>query len=180
VVGIVFPMSERKPLGVSWESWVERQIREGIDDGAFANLSGAGKPIAGLDEPHDEEWWVKEKLRREEVAFLPPTLAIKRELQEAKALIATAVSEPEVIQLIDDINARIREVNSRATAGPPSTTMPLDKAKTLETWRASQPSETDPIETATADPAHIEFLDPTKARRRGRWRLGMRRAALNR
>jgi Domain of unknown function (DUF1992) len=131
-------VSERKPPGVTWESWVERQIREGMDQGAFDKLEGAGKPIAGLDEPHDEEWWVKEKLRREEVAFLPPTLVIKRELQDAKVAIAASDDEAVVRVLIADINARIREVNSKATSGPPSTTMTLNVEETVERWRASR------------------------------------------
>jgi hypothetical protein len=135
-------VSERKPPGVTWESWVERQIREGMDQGAFDRLEGAGKPIAGLDEPHDEEWWVKEKLRREEVAFLPPTLAIKRELQDAKAAIAASTDEAEVRVLIGDINARIRQVNSTATSGPPSTTMTLNVEETVAHWRAAQASAT--------------------------------------
>jgi Domain of unknown function (DUF1992) len=37
-------MTERKPPGVSWESWFEEQIRRAREDGAFDNLPGAGKP----------------------------------------------------------------------------------------------------------------------------------------
>lgn len=31
-------MSERKPPGLSWESWIDKQIREAEERGAFANL----------------------------------------------------------------------------------------------------------------------------------------------
>ncbi len=37
-------MTGRKPPGVSWESWTERKIREGIERGEFDGLPGAGKP----------------------------------------------------------------------------------------------------------------------------------------
>jgi epoxide hydrolase len=37
-----FPMTERKPPGVRWESFVERQIREGMKNGGFADLPGHG------------------------------------------------------------------------------------------------------------------------------------------
>jgi len=37
-------VTERKPPGVSWESWLEEQIRRAREDGAFDNLVGAGKP----------------------------------------------------------------------------------------------------------------------------------------
>ena len=70
-------MTERKPTGVSWESWTERQIEQGRRAGLFEGLDGAGRPIEGLDGPHDEEWWVKAKLRREEIAYLPPTIAVR-------------------------------------------------------------------------------------------------------
>ena len=38
-------MTERKPPGVSWESWFEEQIRQAQEAGAFENLPGAGKPL---------------------------------------------------------------------------------------------------------------------------------------
>ena len=37
----------------SWEARVERLIREAQERGEFDNLPGAGKPIEGLDKPHD-------------------------------------------------------------------------------------------------------------------------------
>ena len=52
-------MTERKPPGVGFETWVERQIREATERGEFDNLPGAGKPVADLDKPHDELWWIK-------------------------------------------------------------------------------------------------------------------------
>src|SRR5215218_2217953 len=66
-------MTERKPPGVGFETWVERQLREAAERGAFDDLPGAGKPIPDLDKPHDELWWVKQKLRDEGLAWLPPT-----------------------------------------------------------------------------------------------------------
>ena len=83
-------MTERKPPGASWESWVEQKIRAGMEDGAFEKLPGKGKPIPGLTEAHDDDWWVKDKLRRERVSFLPPTLAVRKELDDARLRIAAA------------------------------------------------------------------------------------------
>ena len=78
-------MNEHKPPGLSWESWAERQIEEGRRAGLFDGLDGEGKPIDGLDGPHDEEWWVKAKLRREEIDYLPPTIAIRGQRDAAVA-----------------------------------------------------------------------------------------------
>src|SRR4029450_12410344 len=46
---------------------------------------GAGKPIPDLDKPHDELWWIKRKLRDEELASLPPTIALRKHAEEAMA-----------------------------------------------------------------------------------------------
>src|SRR5687767_10037500 len=97
-------MTERKPAGVSWATWIDRQIREGMDRGAFDELPGHGKPIADVDRPHDELWWVRQKLQREGVSYLPPTLAVRKELEDARAQIAAAASEAEVRQIVEDIN----------------------------------------------------------------------------
>src|SRR5262249_62272694 len=49
-------MTERKPPGTSWETWIEAQIRVAMEQGAFDNLPGAGKPLPNLDQ--DPDWWV--------------------------------------------------------------------------------------------------------------------------
>src|SRR5215468_8961850 len=41
-------MTERKPSGMSWETWIEAQIRVAREEGAFDNLPGAGKPLHNL------------------------------------------------------------------------------------------------------------------------------------
>lgn len=128
-------MTERKPPGVNWESWIDRVIREGRDRGEFDNLPGAGRPLPDLDKPRDEMWWVKQLLRRENVAFTPPTLAIRKELEDAMELIAQQGSEDEVRSIIAAINTRIREVNSSPSSGPPSSVMPLDVDETVRKWR---------------------------------------------
>ncbi|WP_078653802.1 DUF1992 domain-containing protein [Streptomyces catenulae] len=86
-------MTERKPPGVDFESWIDRQIREAQERGDFAGLPGVGKPLPGLDRPYDELWWVKEKMAREDLSFLPPSLALRKEAEEAAQAAADAPSE---------------------------------------------------------------------------------------
>src|SRR6185503_2943642 len=128
-------MTERKTPGVSWESWVEGQIGGGMERGEFDDLPGAGKPLRNIDEPHDEMWWLKEKLRRENVSFLPPALAVRRELEDALDRIAKADTESAVRQIVAVINERIVQVNSRATSGPPTSVMPLNVDRVIQEWR---------------------------------------------
>jgi hypothetical protein len=128
-------MSERKPAGVAWESWVEERIRESMDRGEFDDLPGAGKPLPNIDQPHDGMWWLKEKLRREKVSLLPPALAVRRELEDALERIAKADTESAVRQIVTAINERIVQVNSQTTSGLPTSVMPLNVDRVIQDWR---------------------------------------------
>jgi hypothetical protein len=131
-------MTERKPPGMSWETWIDRQVREGMERGEFDGLPGHGKPIKDLDRPRDELWWVRDKLRREGVEFLPPTLALRREVEIAREAIAAATTEAAVRDIVAAINAKIIKVNSTATSGPPSTVVKLDEEGEVRRWRESR------------------------------------------
>jgi hypothetical protein len=135
--------SKRKPKQATWESWVEQQIRIGIERGDFENLAGRGKPLEGIttsdrEVPRDEDWWLKAKLRRERLSYLPPTLALRKEVEEAVDAIARSSREDVVRRIVDDINDRIRDVNRRGAEGPPSSLMPLDVEAVVAKWRAQR------------------------------------------
>src|SRR4051794_1367521 len=119
-------MTERKPPFMSWESWTEQQIREAQERGEFDNLEGTGKPIIGVDEVPDDLWWVKKKLAREGVSVTPPTLAVRKARDDLLASIVHERSETKVRAALAALNERIREINRKVTAGPPSTVMLLD------------------------------------------------------
>ena len=131
-------MTERKPPGVSWETWIDRQIRQGMEQGDFDDLPGHGKPLRDIDQPRDELWWLRDKLRREDVDYLPPTLALRKEVEVARKAIAAAPTEAQVRRIVGDINTRIAAVNSRATAGPPSTVVKLDEEAEVRRWLEAQ------------------------------------------
>ena len=116
--------------------WVELQIRAGVENGLLDNLPGRGKPLEGIDSGHrDEDWWLKAKLRAERLSYLPTTLAVRKELEEARDAIANARSESTVRRIVAEINERIRSVNRRGADGPPSTVMPLDEETVVQKWR---------------------------------------------
>jgi DnaJ homologue, subfamily C, member 28, conserved domain len=128
-------MTERKPPGVGFETWVERQLREAAERGAFDDLPGAGKPIPDLDKPHDELWWVKQKLRREHFSYLPPTIVLRKRAEEALEAAARAGSEDAVRRIVAGINAKIIEGNRRAASGPPLNLAPFDVERVVRDWR---------------------------------------------
>src|SRR5436309_5531648 len=89
-------MTERKPPGRSWEWWLEEQIRQAREDGAFDNLDGAGKPLPDLDQGYDPDWWMKKLVRREQVSALPPALELLRKVETELARIWKSRDEAEV------------------------------------------------------------------------------------
>ncbi len=128
-------MVERKPPGMTFETWIDRQIREAQDRGAFDHLSGAGKPLPDLDRPRDPEWWTKSLMAREGISDLPTTLRVRKELEDALGEIAAADDEGTVRAIITAINGRIRDTNRLASSGPPSNLMPLDEEHVVSTWQ---------------------------------------------
>ena len=131
-------MTERKPPGIGFQSWVERQVQEAMERGEFDNLPGAGKPIADLDKPHDELWWVKDKLRRENLSYLPATLALRKEAEDALATALRARSEAQVRRILAAINRKIVDGNRKAASGPPLNLMPFDVERVVAAWRERQ------------------------------------------
>jgi len=119
---------------MTFETWVERQIREAQERGEFDNLPGAGKPIPGLD-ADDELWWVKQYLRRENLSYLPPTLALRKEVEQVLAAVARASSESAVREMVGAINGNIAAAIRTPLEGPPLNLMPLDVDRIVEAWR---------------------------------------------
>lgn len=126
----------RKPPAESWESFAERQIREAQEAGEFDSLEGSGRPLEDLDEPYDELWWVKRKLRREQLSFVPDAIAIRREAELVLDSLAEVPTEQEARALLLELNARIARTNAGTLAGPPTTLAPFDVEETLRRfWR---------------------------------------------
>lgn len=162
-------MTDRKPPGVSWESWIDRQIVEGSKNGVFDELEGRGRPIRDLDRPHDDDWWIRAKLAREDVAVTPPTIAIRQDRDASLERALAALDEAAVRAIIEDLNDRIRAVNRSATWGPPSSVAPLDVDSIVERWRTARPVESfDGLSAGLdldAEPDHATDAPVTRFRR---------------
>ncbi|MBE4737976.1 MULTISPECIES: DUF1992 domain-containing protein [Streptomyces] len=128
-------MTERKPPGVSFESFVDKQIRDAEARGDFKALPGAGRPLEGDDTTYDELWWIKRKMAREGMSVLPPTLALRKEAEDALATAAEAPSERVVRKILTEINAKIRDMMFRPPPGPPLGLKPYDVEEAVRQWR---------------------------------------------
>ncbi|WP_327270410.1 DUF1992 domain-containing protein [Streptomyces sp. NBC_01218] len=134
-------MTERKPPSVPFESWVDRQINEAEQRGDFASLPGFGKPLPGLERAYDEDWWIKDKMRREGLSVLPPALALRKEVEDVRRAVAGAVSERRVRELLVAVNEKIDEAVRMPPPGPPLTVGRFDVERAVEEWRTARAEE---------------------------------------
>ncbi|MET9060183.1 MULTISPECIES: DUF1992 domain-containing protein [Streptomyces] len=129
-------MTERKPPGVPFESWVDKQIRDAERRGEFDRLPGAGRPLPpGTDTTYDELWWIKRKMAREGLSVLPPTLALRKEAEDALAAAFAAPTERIVRKIITDVNVKLREMMYKPPPGPPLGMKPYDVEDVVRLWR---------------------------------------------
>lgn len=147
-------MTERKPANVSWESWIETQIREARERGEFDNLPGYGKPLADNTGDHDEMWWIRNWLKRENLSFTPPAIALRKAAEDLLASLGTFPTERGLRTALDELNTRIREMNrSPIIDGPPSNMMPLDIEPIVVRWRELRAAREEPAPPVVAAPA---------------------------
>ena len=162
-------MTERKPAGVSFESWVERQLREARERGSFDGLAGTGKPLPRTSA--DELAWVREKARREDLpvsALLPPALAVAKEVEDLPARLARERSEARVRALLTELNERIDAARRAPQVGPPVRTALVDVDAAVAAWRTA-------VTPPPAEPPTEPPTEPPPAPARRWWQRGRRR-----
>ena len=153
-------MTERKPASVSWETWIEAQIREARERGEFENLPGYGKPLADVSGDHDEMWWIRNWLKRNDVGFTPSSLALRKAAEDLLASLDKFPTERALRTALDELNTRIRTANRTPVFdGPPSNMMPLDVEPIVERW-----AELRAARAVVVDERPLEPMTPPKRR----------------
>lgn len=166
-------MTERKPRGMSFETWIDRQIREAQERGVFDDLPGAGKPLdlkPGSGEDYGQAW-VRDYAMREGVQpeeFLPTPLRLRREIERLGETVVGLRTEDEVREAVGDINRQIVEWR-KTPLGPPVFVPLVNKEEMLTRWRAAQEERT--VRMSQPPPAPLGKPAP---RQRRRWRLRRR------
>ena len=161
-------MTERKPREMTFASWVDQQISEAEERGAFDNLPGAGKPISrrgGTDA------WLQDYLRREGVSadeLLPTPLRLRKEIERLTDTVQDLRSEDEVRAVVKGLNRRIAEWR-RIPDGPPVYLRLVNEDAMVTRWRDAHHQPSAPA------PAPPGGQDPDSPRRSRWWR---RRRAL--
>ena len=131
-------MTQRKPPGTSWETWIDVQVRVAREQGAFDNLPGAGKPLPNLDQECDPLWWVKQLIQREQVSILPPSLELLRKVEKELAAIEKLDDEATVRRRVAALNVEIAKVNATVVEGPPTRLGKLDVDQVVARWRRTR------------------------------------------
>ena len=124
------------PNAAQRAAYVEVAIQQAIRRGEFDDLPGAGKPLTGLGDRHDPDWWIRRKIEREQLRGLgPPALTLRVEDRELDDRLDALRDEQEVREVLEDFNARVREARRQLLGGPPVVTPPRDVEAELAAWR---------------------------------------------
>jgi hypothetical protein len=157
-------MTERKPAGMSFTSWIDQQIDEAQERGAFDNLPGAGKPLPRRRESDDGLTWVRDLLRREGLPtdeLLPTPLKLRRQSERLAESAGELGSEEEVRGAVAELNRQIAEWR-RIPHGPPIFVRLIDADEMVSRWRELRPAPApaaSPLSAPTAEarPARAPF-----------------------
>jgi hypothetical protein len=148
-------MTERKPQGMSFASWIDQQVSDAEKRGLFDNLPGLGKPLPLPRESGTDygQAWVRDYARREGVPtedLLPTPLRLRKEIERLAEMVQDMGSEDEVRETVADLNRRIVEWR-RIPVGPPVFVRLVDKEEMVSRWRQRQAAKSAPAAPAGAD-----------------------------
>ena len=138
-------------VGTSWESLVERQIREAMEQGKFDDLPLKGKPLPNDDNPYAGEWSLAYKMLKN-AGVAPPWIEADKEVRRLLEQ-RDANSEPRSFRSgADELPAaarprrargfvrRINEAIARVNAESPNAV----QHRRRWCWRTSWPNTTRP------------------------------------
>lgn len=131
-------MPERKPRNQTWESFAEQQIQSAQQAGAFDNLPGAGQPLPGIDAPLELDWWLKRKLKEEQLEVLPPLLEARRDIERTRREIAALRTEAVVREQLQQLAKRVRAAIMSPHPSPPVFILPIDVEEEVRRWRSQR------------------------------------------
>jgi hypothetical protein len=156
---------------MSFTSWIDQQIQEAEERGAFDNLPGAGKPLPNRGEADDGLAWLRDKLHKEGVPtdeLLPTPLKLRSQSQRLAERVPGFRSEHEVRDAVAELNHRIMEWR-RLPLGPPIFVPLVNEEEMISRWRDGQPAP--PPARSPADPGRqAEAGEPPRPRWRRRRR----------
>ena len=148
-------MTERKPPGMAFETWIDHQITQAQERGAFEGLEGSGRPLPRLDKEQTSYEWALEWARRQQADprdLLPPGMALRREREDLALRVPTLPSEAAVRASVAEFNARVEQHWRRPQDGPDAVPGLADEDALVRLWQATRPPPSAP-EPVVAPPS---------------------------
>ena len=154
-------MTERRPPGMSFETWIDSQITRAREQGAFDDLAGAGRPLPRREREETSYDWALSWAKRENAdvaGMLPTCLALRKEREELAGLVSRQASEAAARAVAEAHNARVDEFYRRPQEGPFIPVGMADVEELVAEWRRTRP-------VVAPEPAEPQLPSP----RRRRW-----------
>jgi hypothetical protein len=127
----------------------EYLIRDAMAQGKFDNLKYAGKPIPGLGDAYDPDWWVKGLIQRENISGLgPKAILLRTEDAGLDARLDAQYLEKQVRDIVEDFNARVIDARRQLQGGPPVVTKTRDVDAEVQRWHGRRAA----VKAASAPP----------------------------
>jgi len=153
--------------------WVDRVVADAVARGDFDDLPLAGKPIPGIDRPHDPDWWLKSLVEREHLTGLAPeAIQLRTDAAALEQRLDAERYEPRVRQLVEELNARIVEARRQLLGGPPVVTPLRDVDEEVARWRARREERARAAARRADDESPGSGDDAGQRPRRRWWRGG--------
>ena len=143
----------RWQTGHSWESLVERQIREAMDEGSFDDLPFQGEPLPLVDDSAAGDWALAYRMLKGS-NFAPPWIETDKEIRALlarrdaiveRAPSASAIGRPrdraELQRVVEAANRAITRLNHEAPTVRQHR-RPLDLERELEALARAHDGET--------------------------------------
>lgn len=133
--------SDGGAFGGTYESWIDKQIRDAEERGEFDDLPGKGQPLKKSSRPDDPDWWIKQKIAQEDLdltAAMPLPLQLRKEAQGLPERLLRERSESAARAVIDDFNERVRASWRHSYSGLPVQARLVDVDELLEHWRTER------------------------------------------
>ncbi len=124
------------PTAADRALYVDSVIQQAIRRGDFDDLPGSGKPLPGLTDVHDPDWWIRHKIEREQLTGLgPPALTLRVEARELDARLDALAREEDARAMLEDFNVRVVAARRQLLGGPPVVTGTRDVDAEIARWR---------------------------------------------
>src|SRR2546423_1111294 len=115
----------------------DKRIEEGMKEGKFDNLAGAGQPLDLEPMPAEENarlmWWALRILKNND--FTPEEVTWRKAIDHLRSRLHAAIEEAEVIRLVGQANELIRKLNTLGTNALVTDIALLDEAEYVQRFR---------------------------------------------